>query len=231
MVKVVMRKTRWFSVAMFGSMSYLVAVIMSTMSPEDAAVAPLPSGLRAATSATNLKIDMDVMKQLEIHYTVTGAGNEVKASSQTTPIFPVDYNTSSSEAKTFDVESENDSIALKAIKATCPFCGNVIDHLKKYGIPAATFGELVTLEKSDNYQYRIVTSAYCPDCMDAIAYAEDTMYGRLLSVEEMRGLRDSSAFSQLMEAACVAGYIPQRSRPEWVFLPACEVGNSVDAKI
>lgn len=225
MVKVVMRKTRWLSVVIFGSMSYLVAVIMS---PEDAAVPPLPSGLRAATSSTNLKMDMDVMKQPENHYAVIGAG---KASSQTTPIFPVDYNTSSSEAKTFDVESENDSVALRVLKATCSFCGNVIDHLKKYGIPAATFGELATLEKSDNYQYRIVTSAYCPDCMDAIAYAEDTMYGRLLSVDEMRGLRDSTAFSQLIEAACVAGYIPQRNRPEWVFLPACEVGNSVDAKI
>lgn len=213
---------------MFGSVFLLVAAVVSVLIPDESSV-PLSSGHRAATSSMNQK--MVVMEQPEIQYTVNGIGNEIKEPSETAPHFLADSQSSSLKTPIFGIETEEDSVALKVLKATCSFCGNVIYHLKRHGVPTATIGELMTLEKSEGYQFRIVISVYCPDCMNAIAYAEDNMYGRLLSVDEMRGLLHSSTFSQIKEAACVAGYVPPRSRVAWAYLPACDFGNSVDIKI
>jgi len=227
-VKAIMRMKSCLSVVMFGSVFLLVGAIVSVLIPDKSSV-QLSFWHRAATSSMNQK--RAVMEQPEIRYTVNETGNEIKEPSQTTPHFLADSQSSSTNSQPFGIETEEDSVALKVLKATCSFCGNVIDHLKRHGVPTATFGELVALEKSEGYKFRVVISVYCPDCMDAIAYAEDNMYGRLLSVDEMRGMLDSSTFSQVKEAACVAGYVPPRSRVAWAYLPACDVGNSVDIKI
>lgn len=215
-----------------GSLFYLIAIVMTGLLSKGYTASLESSGVDNHTESGMARDKTNHPANQHGKHVIIGTGHkEISTQAETRDTIVESGFEPSNDAQTQIIEAANDSVVVKALKATCPACGKVIDHFRKYSISVNSFGDLSALHTDENYQYRLLIENYCSDCFDAIAFAEDTMFGRLLSVNEVRALLESATFSQLKEAACVAGYIPPRSRPPWIYLPACEVGNSVDAKI
>lgn len=84
----------------------------------------------------------------------------------------------------------------------CKSCQKIADHYQSHNKSIVTVKQLCQSLRRRGFVFRVALDALCHDCLMIVAYAEDTIYGRMLTIDEASKLN----LGDFSDGAKSAGY-------------------------